>query len=316
MGIQQVYTIGGNVCTIGGIPVGSGSAAPPPPTAVDKTLWLATNHVNGTLSASAYINGTGDPVAVWSASGADSSASASVHIGSGDTIVVWSEANRPEGYSSTINSTGFATSNLTYTDSATVKIRGQVAFAGPDSAIMRSTYYGARMIVTGEGRFWVGLYHKKLYWPDLYESPMVIPNSASSSPVAHLAYTKESWHSSGYSDWSSWSAYQYVPTVSAYTNLKFTASGTLSMTKAAAAGYSVISAYQTNISKTVPPHCIRSATYTSNLSDHVFAYTGTVNTNTAGTAHSYYRRPSMQINTYRASAFISQSYWKYSGILK
>jgi hypothetical protein len=314
MGIGQVYTIGGNVCTIGGIPVGSGIVTPP--SAVDKTLWLATNHANATLSASAYLNGTGDPVAVWSASGVDSSASASVHIGSGDTIVVWSEANRPENYSSRINSTGFTTSNLTYTDYATVKICGQLGFDGADSAIMRSQYYGAHMIVTGEGRFWVGLYNKKLYWPESYASPMAIPNSASSSPVAHLAFTKESWHAGSYVDWSAWSAYQYVPTVSAFTTLRITASGTFSMTKAATAGSSVISALQKNPDPYVLEHCIQSATFTSNLSNYNFGFTGSVNTKASGTASSYYTRPAMQINTYKASAFINQSYWKYSGILK
>lgn len=314
MGIGQVYTIGGNVCTIGGIPVGSGIVTPP--SAVDKTLWLATDHVDGTLSASAYLNGTGEPVAVWSASGADSSASATVHVGSSDTIVVWAEANRPERNSSRINSTGFTTSNLTYTDSATVKICGQVGFDGPDTAIMSSRYYAGKMIVTGVGRFWVGLYSKKLYWPESYASPMAIPNSASSSPVAHLAYTKESWHSGSYSDWSAWSAYQYVPTVSAFSNLRITASGTFSMTKAAHAGSSVISALQGNPDPYVPSKSIWSATYTSDLSNYTFGFTGTVNTHASGTASSYYTRPSMQINTYQASAFINQSYWEYSGILK
>lgn len=311
MGIKQVYTIGGNVCTLGGYAMGP-TALPDPKL---KTLWLATNHTNGTLSASAYLNGTGEPVAIWSASGADSSASAALQVGSGDTVVVWSEANRPVGYSSRISSTGFTTGNLTYTDSATVKIRGQVAFDGPDSAIMSSRYYGARMIVTGEGRFWVGLRYYKLYWPEYYVSPMAIPNSASSSPVAHLAYTRESWHS-GQTDWSSWSAYQYVPTVSAYTNLNFTASGKFSMMTASLNGYSIISTYQTNKDPYVFGHCIRSATYTSDLSNYLFGYTGQVKTTTAGTAHSYYERPEMQINTHRASAFINQTYWKYSGILK
>ena len=314
MGIGQVYTIGGNVCTIGGIPVGSGIVTPP--SAGDKTLWLVTDHTNATLSASAYLNGTGEPVAVWSASGVDSSASATVHVGSSDTIVVWAEANRPERNSSRINSTGFTTSNLTYTDSATVKICGQVGFDGPDTAIMSSRYYGGKMIVTGEGRFWVGLYSKKLYWPESYASPMAIPNSASSSPVAHLAYTKESWHSGSMSDWSAWSAYQYVPTVSAFSNLRITASGKFSMTKAAQAGSSVISALQGNPDPYVPSKSIWSATFTSDLSNYTFGFTGIVNTKASGTASSYYTRPSMQINTYQASAFINQSYWEYSGILK
>lgn len=313
----MVYSNGNFVYAIGGIPVGSGSVTPPtPPTpsTSEKSLFIASDDADCTMSASAYINGTGSPVAVWSAT--NGSASASVTLGSGDYVVVATETNRPTGYSSTIYSTGYTTSSPSYTTAQTVVVSGTATYAGADSAIMSARYYGAMMIVTGEGRFWVGLHNYKLDWPEYHESPMAIPNSASSSPVAHLAYTKESWHTS-WTDWSAWSAYQYVPTVSAFSILKITASGTgLTITKAAAAGSSVISAFQTNTSKTVPPHCIRSATYTSNISNGLFSYTGNVNTNTAGTAHSYYERPSMQINTYMASAYISQSYWKYSGRLK
>jgi ribosomal protein L35 len=309
----MVYSNGNFVYAIGGIPVGSGSVTPPTPSTSEKSLFIASDDANCIMSASAYINGTGSPVAVWSAT--NGSASASVTLGSGDYVVVAAEASRPTGYSSTIYSTGYTTGSPRYTTAQTVVVSGTATYAGPDSAIMSARYYGAMMIVTGEGSFWVGLHNYKLDWPGWYESPMVIPNSVSSSPVAHLAYTNEYWHSS-HSDRSAWSAYQYVPTVSAFSILKFTASGKFSMTTAAAAGSSVISAFQENTDRTVPPLAMRSATYTGNLSNYSFAYTGNVNTNTAGTAHSYYKRPSMQINNYRASAYISQSYWKYSGRLK
>ena len=53
---MEIFTIGGHACTIGGIPVGYGSATPPPPPGL---LSLTIGGAPGMLSASAVVPGEG-----------------------------------------------------------------------------------------------------------------------------------------------------------------------------------------------------------------------------------------------------------------
>ena len=241
---MEIFTIGGHACTIGGIPVGYGSATPPPPPGLlsltiggapgmlsasaevpgegsiswtdgtaqltgmpygatvnaslkagpgysmhgithtgisaygassmgdgslyytgymtadtlvsasasamgpkEKTFFIASDSGSCTVSASAYINGTGSPVAVWTAK--NGSASASVTLNYGDTVVVVTESNRPTGYSATIYSTGYSTGAPAYTTTGVI-VSGTATYAGSKSAMMSAKYKGGQMVITGD----------------------------------------------------------------------------------------------------------------------------------------------------------------------
>lgn len=192
----MLYATGSNIYCIGGIPVGPTASAeppPPPPSSKDLTLWVMATG-NGSASASAYVNGTGSPVAVWSAHGG--SASASVTIGSSDKIAVVTEVPRPNGYSSNISASGFySTSNPEFTTSKTVRATGSADYS-VDSAYMVGNYSAGKFIVTGGG---VGGYELRdasisglnssvIYESFPYMSDMFMPDSESARPESILAF--------------------------------------------------------------------------------------------------------------------------------
>lgn len=190
MGIKQVYTIGGNVCTLGGYAMGPTALPDPKP----KTLVISTDDAACTASASAYVNGSF--VTSWTAR--NGSASASAMVGPYQDVVVVTETNRPTGYSSTIYSTGYATSSPRYTTAHTVVVSGTATYGGADSAIMSADYSAAKMIVSGTGFFDCDISNPTTEGAFPYTTPLMLYNSASSWPAANLAYKYES----GETGWS------------------------------------------------------------------------------------------------------------------
>lgn len=218
---MEIFTIGGRACTIGGIPVGYGSATPPPPpppSSSDKSLFIVSDDSSCTVSASAYINGTGSPVAVWTAK--NGSASASVTLGSGDYVVVVTEADRPTGYSSTIYSTGYATGSPTYTTAHTVVVSGTATYGGADSAIMSAKYNGGQMVVSASGMMYDTVPPETVDKYTMWQGPLMLPNEISSDQAASIAY-RRSADVTGRDE--RYSAYQYMLNISAYVSFRASA---------------------------------------------------------------------------------------------
>lgn len=230
MGIKQVYTIGGNVCTLGGYAMGPTALPDPKP----KTLVISTDNAACTASASAYVNGSF--VTAWTAR--NGSASASAMVGPYQDVVVVTQTNRPEGYSSTIYSTGYTTSSpsyyVDYYGKRIATVSGTATFSGDDTATMSAKYSGGEFVVTGNQVFasayaanpsslnssWEGPVYSSL---GVYGALRVYNDVASGSPVSSMAYRLASgkpgasWFSTLYAD------RKYEVNVSAFKSLYISA---------------------------------------------------------------------------------------------
>lgn len=304
----MVYSNGNFVYAIGGIPVGSGSATPPPPPppqSSEKTLWLATDNAAGVISGSAYINGTGSPVAVWSSTG--SSASASVTLWPGDTVVVVSEVTRPTGYSSTIYSTGYTTSSPYYTENHTVVVSGTATYDGADSAIMSADYSAAKMIVTGTGFFDCDLANPTKEGAFPYTTPLMLYNSASSWPAANLAYKYES----GETGWSHlYSSNSTKLVLSSFSALRITANANVSAKQSTANNSRIyVRFYQRYLFDS--DYEIGYKNIYDTVNEYV-TFAGSARLDTSMYAYPQYH----VISHYSASAYVYNETWSFSGVLK
>lgn len=326
MSIDKVYSNGNFVYAIGGIPVGSGSVTPPPPPppqSSEKTLWLATDNAAGVISGSAYINGTGSPVAVWSSTG--SSASASVTLWPGDTVVVVSETNRPVGYSSTIYSTGYTTSAPWFTTAQTVVVSGTATYEGADSAIMSAKYSAGEFVVTGDQVFasayawnpsalnssWPGPIYSSL---GIYGALRVYNEMASSSPASSMAYRlasgkPEPWFNSLYED------RRFEVNVSAFKSLYVSAEAAVRVT-ATSVGM-VEAELRQDVNFSHPTWVAMWHTSYGTYTASEWRYFNLEMSGTAMTGLSYYGTPYVYIEGYSgasAEAWLWRAY--YSGVLK
>lgn len=311
----MVYSNGNFVYAIGGIPVGSGSATPPPPPppqSSEKTLWLATDNAAGVISGSAYINGTGSPVAVWSSTG--SSASASVTLWPGDTVVVVTETNRPVGYSSTIYSTGYTTSAPWFTTAQTVVVSGTATYEGADSAIMSAKYSAGQMVVTASGMFF-DIYSGLSPIADEidFSGPLRLTNDVSASPESAIAYkydnTATSWN-------QEYSAYQYNMVPSAFSAYRVSATAYARITAVGDHAVSYFRLFQTTPVQTDSSYDVAyKSVYDSVNSSIVLAGSGRLKTTTYPTH--YYTTPHYQTQALSgASSRITPYGWSLSGVLR
>lgn len=314
MSIEKVYTNSGYVYTIGGIPVGPTYVPPPPPppTSIEKTLYIASDSNNCIISASAYLNGTGEPIAVWSAR--NGSASTSVNLPSGNYLVVVSEVNRPVGYSSTMSSTGYTRTSSTFTTSQTISMSGTAVFTGVESAMMSAHYSSAPMVVTASGMFF-NIYSGLSPIADeiVFSGPLRLSNSVATSEVAPLAYkydnTATSWN------WS-YSSYEYKLNVSAFSAFKFSATAYSRVTAVGSNARAVFTLYQSTPVQTDSSHTIsQKYVYNTVNSSVVLQGSGAIRTTTY--PQHYYQTPHINAGAYDgASATITPYGWSMSGILK
>lgn len=310
----MVYSNGNFVYAIGGIPVGSGSATPPPPPpqSSEKTLWLATDNAAGVISGSAYINGTGSPVAVWSSTG--SSASASVTLWPGDTVVVVTETNRPVGYSSTIYSTGYTTSTPWFTTAQTVVVSGTATYEGADSAIMSAKYSAGQMVVTASGMFF-DIYSGLSPIADEidFSGPLRLTNDVSASPESAIAYK----YDNNATSWNQeYSAYQYNMVPSAFSAYRVSATAYARVTAVGNYAVSYFKLFQTTPVQTDSSYDVAyKSFYDSVNSSIVLAGSGRLKTTTYPTH--YYKTPHYQaLALSGASSRITPYGWSLSGVLR
>lgn len=293
MGIKQVYTIGGNVCTLGGYAMGPTALPDPKP----KTLVISTDNASCTASASAYVNGSF--VTSWTAR--NGSASASAMVGPGQDVVVVTETNRPLGYSSTIYSTGYTTSSPSYY-AGYATVSGTATFDGDDTAIMSAKYSAAKMIVSGTGFFDCDITNPTTAGAFPYTTPLMLHNSASSWPAANLAYK----YMSGETGWSHlYSSNMTKLVLSSFSALRLTANANISA-KQSTGSNSRIYARLYNGSVNIGA---------KNIYDTVNEYVTLAGTAQTGGGTSVY--PMYNVVSHdSASAYVYNETWSFSGVLK
>lgn len=187
----MIYGHGSYCYAIGGIPVGT-DATPLLPK--DKTIIISSN--SGTIGATAYLSGSA--VTSWSAT--DGSASANIPVGSSENYDIVFEVERPEGYSSTISSTGLGgTTGIQSVSGSSITFSGNTISYSSDPYIsvngVYSTSESNRLVISGT----TGIYQQGSAnildenWT--YGADITFPNSYTADPMWNYLLMERPWGS-------------------------------------------------------------------------------------------------------------------------